>query len=161
MGKRKQPWKEKAVLPNYIQTPGWKYSEANGRIRKRSPNFQMGFWHIRRQTHNFFKKSRSRSSLSLPFLISFLSIHNYNPATSKQDPEDHASSRPHIKSGSCKFQYNVMIPGCHFTCQESNVTPDKLRLFTVYSQTPAIFIRSTCAGSGKKSSDICRTGNYL
>ena len=91
------------LLPNYIQTPGWKYGEASRRIRKRSPDFQMGFCHIRRQPHNPFKKSRSRSSLSLPFLITFLSIHNYNPATGKQDPEDHTSGRSHIKSGSCKF----------------------------------------------------------
>lgn len=45
--------------------------QANGRIRKRSPDFQMGFRHIRRQpsTH---KKGRPGCSPFLPFLISFI-----------------------------------------------------------------------------------------
>ena len=44
--------------------------QANGRIRKRSPDFQMGFCHIRRQpNHHTSHKRQVRISPFLPFLI--------------------------------------------------------------------------------------------
>ena len=63
------------LLPNYIQTPGWKYSEANGRIRKRSPDFQMGFCHIRRQPPTPIKKQVQ--IISVPALFHISVFFNY------------------------------------------------------------------------------------
>ena len=66
------------LLPNYIQTPGWKYSEANGRIRKRSPDFQMGFCHIRRQPPTPIKKQVQIISVPAFFHI----LYYFNPSIS-------------------------------------------------------------------------------
>ena len=66
------------LLPNYIQTPGWKYSEANGRIRKRSPDFEMGFCHIRRQPPTPIKKQVQIISVPAFFHL----LYYFNPSIS-------------------------------------------------------------------------------